>query len=228
MEILQILGGEAPYLLKGLLITIQLLIGLLSLGLVGGLLLAVAEVYGGKVFSTVAVTIQRILRGIPALVLLFLSYYALDVPPLIASIIALGLRSSAYQSQIFRGSIQAIQSGQMMAARSLGMSKIKAVIHIILPQALRLAIGPWSNEYASETKDTSLAYVVGVIEIMRRARYIISYTYGNALLIYALVAVVYFIITRGGNAILYRLERKLGVPGFERRGGRKTRVIAEE
>lgn len=217
MEIFNVLVGEAPYLFKGLLITIQLLIGLLGVGLVGGVLLAVAEVYGNRFFSTLAILIQRGLRAVPALVLLFLSYYALDLPPLLISIIALGLRSSAYQSQIFRGAIQSIKSGQMMAARSMGMSRLQGIWYVVLPQAVRLAIGPWSNEYASETKDTSLAYVVGVVEIMRRSRYIISYTYGNALLIYGIVALVYFLLTRAGNALLYRLEERLWVPGFERR-----------
>jgi len=217
MEILNVLAGEAPYLFRGLFITIQLLIGLLGVGLVGGVLLAVAEVYGNRLFSTLAVLIQRGLRAIPALVLLFLSYYAMDLPPLLISIIALGLRSSAYQSQIFRGAIQSIKSGQMMAARSMGMSRLQGIWYVVLPQAVRLAIGPWSNEYASETKDTSLAYVVGVVEIMRRSRYIISYTYGNALLIYGIVALVYFFLTRAGNSLLYWLEDRLWVPGFERR-----------
>jgi polar amino acid transport system permease protein len=217
MEIFGVLAGEAPYLFKGLLITIELLVGLLSVGLIGGLFLAVLEVYGGTVASKIAMLIQRGLRAVPALVLLFLSYYALDFPPLVTSILALGLRSSAYQSQIFRGAIQSIKSGQMMAARSMGMTRIQGIWHVVIPQAIRLAIGPWSNEFASETKDTSLAYVVGVVEIMRRSRYIISYTYGNALLIYGIVALVYLILTRTGNAFLYWLEDRLWVPGFERR-----------
>jgi len=218
MEIWNVLSGEAPYLLKGLLITIELLVGLLILGFVGGLFLAIVEVYGGRFVSKLAAFIQRALRAIPALVLLFLAYYALSLPPLFTAIIALGLRSSAYQSQIFRGSIQAIKSGQMLAARSMGMTRFQGIWYVVIPQAIRLAIGPWSNEYASETKDTSLAYVIGVVEIMRRSRYIISYTYGNALLIYGIVALVYLVITRGGNAVLYWLESKLRVPGFEKRG----------
>ncbi|MFP3952850.1 MAG: amino acid ABC transporter permease [Candidatus Acetothermia bacterium] len=218
MEIWNVLGGEAPYLFKGLLITMELLAGLLTLGFLGGLLLAVAEVYGGRLLSMLAAGIQRALRAVPALVLLFLAYYALTLPPLFTAIIALGMRSAAYQSQIFRGSIQAIKSGQLLAARSMGMSKLQGIWYVVLPQAIRLAIGPWSNEYASETKDTSLAYVIGVVEIMRRSRYIISYTYGNALLIYGIVALVYLIITRAGNSLLYWLENKLWVPGFEKRG----------
>jgi polar amino acid transport system permease protein len=99
----------------------------------------------------------------------------------------------------------------------MGMTRIQGIWHVVIPQAIRLAIGPWSNEFASETKDTSLAYVVGVVEIMRRSRYIISYTYGNALLIYGIVALVYLILTRTGNAFLYWLEDRLWVPGFERR-----------
>lgn len=222
MDIIGILWGEMPWLLKGVLVALQLLFGLLSLGFIVGIMLAVMEVYGNGFISMIAVIIQRFLRGIPALVILFLTYFGLSsiVPlsPLIAAIIGLGLRSAAYQSQIFRGAIQAIRSEQMIAAQAIGMNKLKAIRYIILPQAIRLAIGPWSNEFASEIKDTSLAYTIGVVEILRRARYIITYTYGNALLIFGFCAIIYLILTRVGNTILYRLEARLWVPGFERRG----------
>jgi polar amino acid transport system permease protein len=98
------------------------------------------------------------------------------------------------------------------------------VLHVVLPQALRRAIGPWSNEFASEIKDTSLAYIVGVVEVLRQARYVIAYTFGHSLLVYAFCAFIYFALTRAGNHLIYRLEERLYIPGFEtRRPAREQR-----
>ena len=218
---MDILVKEFPSLLQGALLVIKIAAGHLALGFVLGLILASMEVYGGKIISLLGRTIQKVIRGIPALVLLMLMYFSLsrltDVSTTFVAIVALGIRSAAYQSQVFRGGIKAIESGQMEAALSIGMRKLRAIRRIILPQALRLVIGPWSNIYTMEVKDVSLAYSIGVLEILRRARFIIRYTHGNALLLYTVIALFYFILTRLGNTLLYRLEAKLWIPGFERR-----------
>jgi polar amino acid transport system permease protein len=187
-----------------------------------GIALAAIEVYGGR-FSIFAVIVQRFFRGIPPIVLLLLVFYLpFDLPPLLVGILGLGLCSAAYQSQIFRSAIQSISKGQVIAARALGMTQVQAILHVVLPQALRRAIGPWTNEFASEVKDTSLVYVVGLPELLRRARYIIAYTRGSALFMYFLVALIYLGLTRLGTALLYRLEHRLWVPGLERRGGQRS------
>ena len=200
---------------------IELAIGLLSLGLILGLVLAALEVYGNRFLSILATGIQKIIRGIPALVLLMLGFFGItsviDISPIWVAILVLGLRSAAYQSQIFRGAIQSIDVGQMEAAKAIGMSKRKAIQYIIVPQVLKLSIGPWTNEFSAEVKDTSLAYAIGVLEILRRGRFIINYSHGNAMLIYCVIAIFYFIVTRTGNSILYRIEKRISVPGFERR-----------
>jgi len=222
---MDILIKEYKSLLTGALIVLEVATGHLTLGFVIGLLLAAMQVYGNRFISFTAITIQKVLRGIPALVLLMLVYFGLtsliDMSPVVVAIIALGLRSSAYQSQVFRGGIQAIESGQREAALSIGMSRLMTIRLIIFPQALRLVIGPWTNIFTMEVKDVSLAYSIGVLELLRRGRFIIRYTHGNAMLIYCTVAVFYFIIVRIGNTLLYRLEDKLLIPGFERRGGKK-------
>jgi polar amino acid transport system permease protein len=168
-----------------------------------------------------AVMFVRFFRGVPAVVLIFLFYYGLsdiyNVSAFTAAALALGFRTAAYQSQIFKGAIQTVGSGQMEAARAIGMSKLQAIWSIIFPQALRFGIGPWSNEFASELKDTSLAYTIGVVELLRRAKYIVSYTYGNALIVYGFCAILYLILVRSGNTILYHIESKLQMPGFEMR-----------
>ena len=215
------LYDNLPYLLHGTWIALQLLAGLLAIGLVLGLALALVEVYGGRLARVCGIVFERVFRGIPAVVLLLLSYYGvsdfIEIPPFLAAVLALGLRSTAYQSQIFRGAIQAVPVGQMMAARALGMGRVEAIFRIVIPQAMRHAIGPWTNDFSSELKATSLAYVIGVIELTRQAKYIISSTQGNILIVFGVVAIIYFIINRLGNIALYRLEARMTVPGFERR-----------
>jgi len=219
---MDILLRELPSLLTGGLVVIEIGAGHLALGFVLGLALAAMEVYGNKVVAGLATTIEKILRGIPALVLLMIVYFGIthyvNMPAIAIAIVGLGLRSTAYQSQVFRGGLEAIETGQMEAALAMGLTKIKAIRKVILPQALRLVIGPWSNIFTMEIKDVSLAYAIGVMEILRRARCIILYTHGNALLLYTSVAVFYFILVRIVNSLLYRLESALWVPGFERRG----------
>ncbi len=210
---------ELPYLLQGALVALELLFAFISLGFFVGMAIAIMRVYGNRFLTLLAVLFERFFRGVPAVVLLFLFFYGIhNISPFTAATLALGFRSAAYQSQIFRGAIEAIQSGQMLAARALGMGRFKAIWCIILPQALRLAIGAWSNEFASELKDTSLAYTIGVVELLRRAKYIVSYTYGNgALVVYGVCALMYLVLVRTGNVVLYRLEDKFAIPGFERR-----------
>jgi polar amino acid transport system permease protein len=160
---------------KGLPTTLLLTgVGLL-IGLVIGLLLALMRIYGGKELMWLASGYEKVFRGIPILVLIFL--FAVVIPyqffwfitpqqrPVVSVFLALGLRSGAYQSQIFRGAILSVNPGQMEAAVSLGMSRFKAFIHIIFPQALRLAVPSWSNEYAVVIKDSSFAYSVVVYEL---------------------------------------------------------------
>lgn len=200
-------------------VTLELTFLLLVVGLAVGILLALGQVYGGKGLVLLSSTYEQIFRSIPALVLLFLfffgsSFVGLNISAFLSAVLALGFRSSAYQSQIFRGAIQSISQGQMIAARSLGMSKFQAIRHIILPQALRLSLPPWSNEYSSVVKDTSLAYAVGVIELVREGRYIIVRTF-EPMIIYITIAVIYFILTYAGNRSLGYLEEKLKIPGFE-------------
>ncbi|MFC1858386.1 amino acid ABC transporter permease [Thermodesulfobacteriota bacterium] len=220
-EIFNIIWRSLPYLLKGTLVTIELTFGFLAVGFIVGIPIAFLQTYGNhRIFNMFISPYLLFFRGVPELVLLFLFYFGtahinINVSPFIAVILALGLRSAAFQSQIFRGAIQSIPDGQFMAARSIGMSKFKAVKNIILPQALRLSIPPWSNEYTIVLKQSSLAYAVGVTELMRQGRYIVARTFGNALIVYLVCALVYFILVTWGIKILYFFEKKFRIPGYE-------------
>jgi polar amino acid transport system permease protein len=209
----------------GTLISIELALAFLGLGFMVGIPLAVGQVYGNKLVKNIVVLpIVEFFRSIPALVLLFLFYFGasflqLNFSPFIAALLAMGFRSAAYQSQIFRGAISSIDVGQMQAARSLGMTKLKAIRYIILPQALRLSIPSWSNEYASVLKDTSLVYALGITELMRQGRYIVARTFGNAILVYIICALIYFVIVHLGVKFLNFLEEKYKIPGYEIKKG---------
>ncbi|MDD4362957.1 MAG: amino acid ABC transporter permease, partial [Atribacterota bacterium] len=218
MNQLNVILQGLPSLLTGTINTIILTIYFLSLGLVLGILLALGRVYGSRPLQILIIRpFERFFRAIPALVLLFLFYFGssffnINISPFFAAILAMGFRSAAYQSEIFRGAIQSIGEGQLKAARSLGMNMLQSIRHIILPQALRLSIPSWANEFAVVLKDSSLAYAVGVTELLRQGRHIVARTFGNALLIYTFCALIYFVLVFAGNQFLKLLEKKYKIP----------------
>ena len=128
--------------------------------------------------------------------------------------LVMALNSGAYQAEYFRGAIQAIGSGQMMAARSIGMNRLKAIRYIILPQALRLVIPAWSNEPISLLKASAVAFLIAVPDLMTQAKTIASRTY-NPIGTYVIVAVMYLIIAFILTGILHFLEKRLKIPGLE-------------
>ncbi len=218
-----IIGHSLPDLLRATLLNIELLLALISVGLVVGTVVALLEVYGGRGPRYLAMGYEWVFRSIPALVLLILFYFGLsefgiNLSPFFAATLALGFRSSSYQSQIFRGAIQALPRGQMSAARSMGMTRGQAIRHVILPQAFRLAIPAWSNEFSSVVKDTTLAYAVGLNEVLRHARFIMVRHYNLATLAFITVAVIFFVLTYAGNFGLGKLEKRLRIPGLQMMG----------
>src|SRR5665648_570327 len=218
-ENLALIYQSLPYLLKGCVITIGLVGGALGLGFVIGIPMAVGQVYGNKYLSGLISLYVWFFRGLPVLVLLFLFYFGLfsliglNLPAFTAAILVLGLRSAAYQSQIFRGSIQSLGEGQMLAALSLGMSKAKAAWHIILPQALRISIPGWSNEYSIILKDSAVTYAIGLTEIMTRGKFIATRTF-KPMPIFLTCALIFLILTYGGVKLLNLLEKKVRIPGY--------------
>jgi len=211
--VLEIMG----YILGGTLITIAVTLVALPMGLVLGMLFALARVYGGKFLSGFAALYSTVMRAVPPIVLLFILYFILagsiNISPFWAGSIALGVISSSYQLEILRGAVQSVGGGQMMAARALGMSRLTAIRHIIIPQALRLAIPPWSNEASIVLKDSSLVYAIGVPEILRRAQFVSARTY-QPFLAFTAAALIYFLLTFLSNRLLDRLEDKTRIPGF--------------
>jgi polar amino acid transport system permease protein len=210
-----------PYVLGGVGVTLTVVGGALAMGLGLGLLLAVAQVYGPGWLRRLTGIYVWFFRGIPLLVLLFLFYFGLlvsldiELSPFTIAIVVLGLISSAYQSQILRGAILAVPAGQMKAARAIGMSDARAIIFIILPQALRLSIPGWSNEYTVIMKDSAVTYALGVAELMARANHVASRTYQHFWL-YIMVGLIYLLLTYLGTKALRVLEERVAMSGYIR------------
>jgi polar amino acid transport system permease protein len=210
-----------PYIIGGIGVTLTVVAGALAMGFALGLLLAVGQVYGRPGLRRVVGVYVWFFRGIPLLVLLFLIYFGLlaaleiDLSPFTIAILVLGLISSAYQSQILRGAILSVPEGQMKAARALGMSDTRAIVFIVLPQALRLALPGWSNEYTVIMKDSAVTYALGVAELMARTNHTASRTYQHFWL-YLLVGLIYMLLTWVGTKALHILEERVAMSGYTR------------
>jgi polar amino acid transport system permease protein len=209
-----------PSLFDGLLITLLLTAVGILLGTTLGIVLATGRSYASRPLAYLILIYEKVLRGIPLLVLFFLLYFGLpqigiNFNAFTAAVLGLGLRSSAYQAQIYRGAINSIPEGQIHAAYSLGMSKLKAIRHVIMPQMLRLSIPGWSNEFTILLKDTSLAFGIGVIELMRQGRYIQVRDPDLVLVVFLLIALIFFLLVFTANKILRYVEKKYQMAGYQ-------------
>ena len=208
-----------PALFRGALITIQLTVVGLALGFVIGLPAALARVYSRGWIRSLAVGYIEIFRGTPVLVQLFVIYHGLPDVGLVfsrlgAAYLALGLNSGAYQAEYFRGAIQAVGSGQMMAARSIGLTRIRAIRYIILPQALRMVLPAWSNEPIALMKASAIAFLIAVPDLMTSGKIIAAHTY-RPIDSYIAIAVIYLIMVFLLARLLQSFETRSQIPGLE-------------
>jgi len=204
------------YIIQGTAITVAVTLVALPFGLIIGLLIALAHTYGGTIMQRAAALYSLLMRGVPPIVLLFILYFILsgnviNLSPFWAGSLSLGIVSSAYQMEILRGALLAVGGGQMTAARAIGMTRPQAIRHIVLPQALRLAIPPWSNEASIVLKDSSLVYALGVPEILRRAQQL-SATTQQPFLAYGTAALIYFVLVFATNRLLDYLSERTRLP----------------
>lgn len=163
-----------PLLLSGVKVT--LLLGLVSVvaGLVLGLAVALIRLYAVRPLQLIVVVYIDLFRSVPLLVLLILVYYALpfvgiSLSPFVSAATALTIVSSAYSAEIFRAGIEAIPKGQFEAAQALGLSYRHMMSHVILPQAIRIVIPPLTNNRINVIKDTALASVVAMPDLLKQA-----------------------------------------------------------
>ena len=208
-------GQFLSYIASGTVYTVGVTLIALPAGLLIGTILALLYVYGGKVAARVMNLYSTVFRGVPPLVLLFILFFAVtkgvNLSAFWAGSLSLGMVSSAYQMEIVRGALLSVSGDQLMAARAVGLSRLQAIRYVVLPQAVRLAIPPWSNEAAIVIKDSSLVYALGVPEILRRAQ-LIGASSQRYLLAYLSAAIIYFLLVYATTRLLNNLEQKLSIP----------------
>jgi polar amino acid transport system permease protein len=204
------------YIVQGTVTTIAVALVALPSGLLVGLGLALLNIYGGTWMQRFSSVFSLLMRGVPPIVLLFILYFVLsgnliNLEPFWAGSMSLGVVSSAYQMEILRGALLSVSGEQMTAARAIGMSRWKAIRFIILPQAIRLAIPPWSNEASIVLKDSSLVYALGVPEILRRAQQL-SATTQQPFLAFGTAALIYFVLVFATNRLLDYISERSKLP----------------
>lgn len=210
---ISLLKDSLASLFSGALVSLEITFFSLIIGTIGGTLLALMLLYGNKPVRIVGHVYVTIIRGTPMLIQLITLFYVLPhfgivLSPFWSAILAIGLNSVAYVSQIIRAGIQAVGSGQIEAAQTLGFSPVQIVRLIILPQALRAIFPALGNEFIMLIKDSSLASIIGVTELTHQGSIIMSRTY-DALTVYAGVALIYLVMTSTASLLLHILEQRL-------------------
>ena len=213
-RLIEIAKSSLQPLLEGaILYTIPLTIITFICGLILAILTALARLSSVKFLQIVARVYVSAIRGTPLLVQLFILFYGLPtigiiIDPFPSAVIGFSLNVGAYASEIIRAAIVSIPKGQWEAAYSLGMSYPKALKRVILPQASRVSLPPLSNTFISLVKETSLAAMILVTEMFRRAQEIAATNY-EFLLLYSEVALIYWIICFLLSIIQGKLENRL-------------------
>ncbi|MCB8840281.1 amino acid ABC transporter permease [Aurantimonas sp. VKM B-3413] len=200
-----------PMLIAGLKNTLLLAVTTLIIGSIGGIILCILRLYAPKPLAYGAVAIIDIFRALPILVVLVLVYYALPfmgvrLSSFTSAVFALALVLSAFTAEVFRAGIQAIPAGQTEAARSLGMHFPAVLWKVILPQALRIATPPHTSNCVAIAKDTSLASVVAMPDLLKQATDAQALTANPSPLIAA--ALMYLIILWPAVRMVSLLEKR--------------------
>jgi amino acid ABC transporter membrane protein 1, PAAT family (TC 3.A.1.3.-) len=211
--------SNANTLLSGLVITVGLTLTSLSVGLLLGFPAGAVEVYGDGVLQQAVKAIGGILRGTPIVVILLVLFFVVSVSKsaFITATVGLGLRSAAYQSQMFRGALQSVDDGQLEAARAVGMGKLQAIRHVIVPQALRRSMPGFQNEFTIVLKDTSIAFAIGLSELLTQGYNLFTQSGRSTavLEVFIVISAVYFVLTFVTNRGLDRLSDYYAIPSGE-------------
>jgi len=204
-----------PVLLQGLVVTLQIAGFGCCIGLILGTILALMQTSNNKVLRILVTAYVIIIRGTPMLIQIFCAYFLLPqigihIAALWTAIIAIGLNSAAYISQIIKSGISSIGTGQMEAAKVLGFSTADTIRYIVLPQALRTTLPALGNEFVTLIKDSALASLIGVGELTKQANFVKSKTF-DAITVYFAVAILYLIVTSTISFFVARLEKRMNL-----------------
>lgn len=211
--------SNADTLLSGLVITVGLTLTSLSLGFLLGFPAGAVEVYGDGLLERAVRTAGVVLRGTPIVVILLVLFFVVSVSrsAFVTATVGLGLRSAAYQAQIFRGALQSVDEGQLEAARSIGMGKFQAIRRVVVPQALRRSMPGFQNEFTIVLKDTSIAFAIGLAELLTQGYNLFTQSGRSTavLEVFLVISAVYFVLTFATNRGLDRLSDHYAIPSGE-------------
>ncbi len=201
-----------PFLCKGALLTLEISVVSLVLGLAAGLLAALCILAANPLWRWPARFYVWLIRSTPLLVQLFIIYYGLPqfglaLNPFWSGVLGLALNTGAYNAETIRAGILAVPRGQVEAARSLGMGQALTMRRIVLPQALRLIIPPLGNNFVILIKDTSLVSTITLVELTLTAQRLIGSTY-KPFEMYLMAAVLYAVLTTGVGVLLRLFEKR--------------------
>ena len=218
MSFLELTWNIIPKLLEGTVVTIELTVIAIAMGVLMGIPVALGRVYGNKPIYAFCTFFVEIIRGTPLLTQLFILYFGLPsigimLSPFLAALIGMGINSAAYQAEYFRGAIQSVKKEQLIAAYSLGMKQNQAIRYIVLPQMFRLVMPSWSNELIYLLKYSSMAYMIQAPEIMSQGRLIASRNF-RTFEVFIVIALIYLILVLVLSKILDIMERRLSIPGL--------------
>ncbi len=202
-----------PLLARGAVVTLEISVFSMVLAIVLGLTIAIVRLYAHPVFGKLAIVYIEIIRGTPLLIQLYLIFYGLPhigirLSPFLSAILGLGLNYAANEAENYRAGILSVPKNQLDAAFALGMSKFEALVHIIIPQALRLVIPPVTNDFIALIKDSSLVSVITLVELTTVYSQLAT-TYFDYLGIGLLTASMYFLVGLPFARLSRMAERKL-------------------
>ncbi|MEU1942741.1 MULTISPECIES: ABC transporter substrate-binding protein/permease [unclassified Streptomyces] len=200
---------------SGLLVSIAVIMMSLCLSLLLGTAGGLARLSGLMPLRWLGSAYVSVIRGTPFVVQLFFIYFGLpqlglQLPPMVAGVLALGLYSGSYVTEIFRGAVQSVDRGQIEAARSCGMSHAAAMRHVVIPQAFLRMLPPLGNEFVSLTKNSALVSFITIGELFMVGQTIISRTF-DALTVYLFIGLLYYILTNIIGFATHTIEKKMAV-----------------
>ncbi|HET7397986.1 MAG TPA: amino acid ABC transporter permease [Intrasporangium sp.] len=212
MEFIDSVLKYFPDLLRASPVVVQLAFGAMALALGLGLVLALMRISTSRALRAASVTFVEIIRGTPLLVQLVYIYFVLpaagiDINPLPAGILGLGINYAAYLSEVFRSAILSVEHGQTEAALSLGYTPSRTLWRIVLPQSFVVSLGPIGNYFIAMIKDTALTSVIAVTEILKTANNINSQTFDTTA-VYTAAATLYLLISLPLARVVVVMERR--------------------
>jgi polar amino acid transport system substrate-binding protein len=200
-----------PALLSATLVTVVLSCLSMALAVLLGVLIASGRIYGARPLRVLLTAWVELIRGTPLLLQLFVLYFGLaafvQLPAFVAALLGLGLNYSAYESEIYRGALEAVPPGQLDAGRTLGLSERQILVLVRAPQAFRLALAPMTNDFVALLKDSSLVSVITVVELTKQTS-IFAANIGSWVVPGAMCALLYLALSLPLARAARRIERR--------------------